>query len=63
MITKVLFFKVVEKPDKMLTILQDNVGWYYIARLPLDRDNIWPSIEMIEEHLEVHLEPYFEKVL
>lgn len=49
-----------ENKGKGLIILQDDDGWYYIYKLPKDRDNIWPSIEMIEAHLNIKLSLYNE---
>ena len=57
MFTKIHRYKVVGSDgSKVLPILEDSVGWLYIAKLPKDRENIWPSIEMIEDYLQVKLE-------
>lgn len=42
-------------PDKMIVLTEDEVGWLYIARLPYDGDNIFPSLEFIEQYLNLKL--------
>lgn len=41
-------YQLADDPTKGLYIFQDEAGWFYIARLPRSRDNIFSSIEEIE---------------
>lgn len=34
-------YKLKDDPSKMLRIVKDDVGWYYIANMPTSRDNIF----------------------
>lgn len=57
-VIKIHRYKCEEIPNKSITILEDSDGWFYIAKLPFNQDNIWPNIEMIEMFLGLKLEPY-----
>lgn len=56
-------YKVLDNPTKILRIVKDDVGWYYIDKLPRDRDNIFASMEEIELVINTKLEkpPYWSK--
>jgi hypothetical protein len=56
-------YKLKDNPNKMLRITKDDVGWYYIDKLPAGRDNIFCSIEEVELVLGIELEkpPHWSK--
>jgi len=56
-------YRLKDNPNKILRITRDDVGWYYIDKLPRNRDNIFSSIEEIEFVINQKLEkpPYWSK--
>lgn len=49
-------YRVVESPDKGLIVERDEQGFYYIARLPRTKDNVFASIQEIETAIGQQLE-------
>lgn len=49
-------YKVVEDPDKGLILEKDSNGQYYIAKLPRTVDNVFESIEEVEQMIGFKLE-------
>lgn len=49
-------YKVKNNPNKMLRIIKDDLGWYYIYNVPRDRNNIFSSIEELEVVINFELE-------
>ena len=56
-------YQLLDNPNKMLRIIRDDIGWYYIDKLPRNRDNIFSSIEEIELVVGFKLKkpPYWSK--
>jgi hypothetical protein len=57
-VKKIHRYVMVSNPSKSITILEDIDGWFYIAKLPIDQNNTWSSIEEIEQYLEIRVKPY-----
>jgi hypothetical protein len=57
-VKKIHRYVMVSNPTKSITILEDIDGWFYIAKLPIDQNNTWSSIEEIEQYLGVKIKPY-----
>lgn len=58
-ITKAHLYKLVDYPDRRLIIFEEDTGWLYISGRVgafYGKDNIFPSIEMIESVINQKLE-------
>jgi len=52
---KVIVYKL-KNENKVLRLFKDDSGWYYIAKMPMGRDNIFASVAEIEIVLDIKLE-------
>ena len=53
---KILRYKNIDIPNKYITIIETDDGWYTIPKLGKDRENIFFSIVEIELFLNTKLE-------
>lgn len=62
---KIQAYKVLNMPNKVLLVGQDDAGWYFVWKLGMTRDNIWPDIQSLAQWVGVELEdtPYSEKII